>query len=119
MLLDVFMDIMIVICGYSENFSVYGYYHENNATVEIWVMNEYAVQSSWTKTFILPIDFIPSEFFFPLCSTKSRDIIGSDDACGFVRYDDKGQWLEYLFDSDERGGYEMAVYTESLLSLPE
>jgi hypothetical protein len=36
-----------------------------------------------------------------------------------MRYDDKGQWLEYLFDSDERGGYEMAVYTKSLLSLPE
>ncbi|KAK2358122.1 hypothetical protein QL285_095334 [Trifolium repens] len=105
-------------------------YHKNNATVEIWVMNEYAVHSSWTKTLIFPIDFIPSEFFFPLCSTKSGDIIGTDDACGFVRYDNKGRWLEYLFDSDERGGYEMAVYderagyemavyTESLLSLPE
>ncbi|XP_045831788.1 F-box/kelch-repeat protein At3g06240-like [Trifolium pratense] len=94
-------------------------YLKNNGTVEIWVMNEYTVQSSWTKTLVLPIHFIPSEFFFPLCSTKSGEIIGTDDACGLVRYDDKGQWLEYLFDSDERGGYEMAVYTESLLSLPE
>jgi hypothetical protein len=61
------MDIMIVICGYSENFSVYGYYHENNATVEIWVMNEYTLQSSW-------ISSVSISLFMSLCKQCGCEI---------------------------------------------
>ncbi|MCH80043.1 F-box family protein [Trifolium medium] len=73
----------------------------NPLTVEIWVMNEYTVHSSWTKTLVLPIDFIPTEYFLPLHSTKSGDIIGTNDARGLVKYNDKGQLLEHQFYSDE------------------
>ncbi|PNX88857.1 F-box family protein [Trifolium pratense] len=83
-------------------------YDNNPFAVEIWVMNEYTVHSSWTKTLVLPIDFIPTntKYFHPLCSTKSGDIIGTDGACGLVKYNDKGQLLEHRFYSDEQC-YEM------------
>jgi len=44
--------------------------------VEIWVMKEYKVHSSWTKTLVLSISGIP--YFPPVCCTKSGDIIGTD-----------------------------------------
>jgi F-box interacting protein len=82
---------------------------------EIWVMKEYKVHSSWTKTLVLSIGSTPNESFSPLCCTKGGDIIGTDHDTGLVKYDDKGQLLEYHSYSHE---FEVAVYTESLLSLP-
>lgn len=49
-----------------------------NDTIEIFVMKEYKVQSSWTKTFVfrtLNNDDLP--YFYPFCCTKSGDIIGT------------------------------------------
>jgi F-box interacting protein len=49
-----------------------------NKRFEIWVMKEYKVNSSWTKTLVFPIDRIPTRYFYPLCCTKSGDIIGTN-----------------------------------------
>jgi hypothetical protein len=42
--------------------------------VEIWVMKEYTLKSSWTKTLVLPRNFIPNFYFSPICSTNNRYI---------------------------------------------
>ncbi|RHN52061.1 putative F-box domain, galactose oxidase/kelch, beta-propeller, F-box associated interaction [Medicago truncatula] len=87
--------------------------------VEIWVMKEYKVHSSWTKTLTFSIDDIPTRYFSPICCTKSGDIIGTDGTAGLVRYDENGQFLEYSSYCIEDCGSRVAVYTESLLSLPD
>jgi F-box interacting protein len=86
--------------------------------VEIWVMKEYNMHSSWTKTLVFSIDVIPTRCFSPTCCTKSGDIIGRDWGNGLVKFDDKGQLLEHpsYFKGDR--GSRVAMYTESLLSLP-
>ncbi|XP_003609541.3 F-box/kelch-repeat protein At3g23880 [Medicago truncatula] len=66
-----------------------------NDIVEIWVMKEYKVHSSWTKTLVFSIDVIPTHYFAPICCTKIGDIIGTDGEVGLVKYDEKGQFLEY------------------------
>ncbi|PNX92497.1 F-box protein [Trifolium pratense] len=81
--------------------------------VEIRVMKEFNVQSSWTKTLVLPIDGIPSQL---LCRTKSGDIVGADGGTGLVKYDDKGQLLERHSYGIGRSGSQVTMYTESLLS---
>ncbi|CAJ2634492.1 unnamed protein product [Trifolium pratense] len=82
-------------------------------TVEIWVMKEYKVHSSWTKTLVLP-----TQYFSPLCLTKSGDIVGADGGNGLVKYDDKGQLLEHRSYCNVRGRSQAIMYTESLLSPP-
>jgi len=89
-----------------------------NDTVEIWVLKEYNVHSPWTKTLVLSIDGISTKLFSPICSTKSSDIIGTEDGWRLVKYNDKGQLIESHFYSDSTHGTEVALYTESLLSLP-
>ncbi|AET02111.1 F-box protein interaction domain protein [Medicago truncatula] len=88
----------------------------DNRTVEIWEMKEYKQQSSWTKTLVIPIDNdIP--WFSPVYSTKSGDIIGTSNiGLGLVKYNNKGQLLEYFAMNSIAS--EVAMYTESLLSLP-
>ncbi|MCI64495.1 F-box/kelch-repeat protein, partial [Trifolium medium] len=39
-------------------------------------------------------------------------------AIGLIKYNDKGQRLEYRNYANHSVGFEVAVYTESLLSLP-
>jgi len=89
-----------------------------NDIVEIWVMKEYKVHSSWTKTLVFSIDIIHSRYFSPICCTKSGDIIGTDGIGGLVMYDENGQFLEHSSYCREGCGSRVAVYTESLLSLP-
>jgi len=89
-----------------------------NDRVEIWVMKEYKVHSSWTKTLVLSVDVIPTRYFSPICCTKSGDIIGSDGTAGLVKYDENGQFFEHISYCIEDCGSRVAVYTESLLSLP-
>ncbi|XP_045786407.1 F-box/kelch-repeat protein At3g23880-like [Trifolium pratense] len=88
--------------------------------IEIWVMKEYKVHSSWTKTLVLAIDGsgIHFHYFSLICSTKSGDIIGSDNGKRLVKYNDRGELLEYLPYSYSHVGYQTVMYTESLLSLP-
>jgi F-box interacting protein len=91
-----------------------------NNTVEIWVMNEYKLHSSWTKTIVLPVVGFPDEYFAPLCSTKSGDIVTTDyGGTGLAKFDGKGQLLEYRSHRDHYDvqGYKETLYIDSLLSL--
>jgi F-box interacting protein len=84
----------------------------DNHLVEIWVMKEYKLHSSWTKTLVIRVDHgIP--FDKPLYRTKSGDIIGKYRD-RLVKYN--GQLVEYLY--IDQYANELAVYTESLFSLP-
>ncbi|KAK7363690.1 hypothetical protein VNO77_05841 [Canavalia gladiata] len=90
----------------------------HNEPTEIWVMQEYKVQSSWTKTIVVSTNDIPIQYFSPLCSTKCGDIVGRDGRTGLVKCDDKGQIKEHRSYCHVPHGFQAAVYTESLLSLP-
>ncbi|RHN40014.1 putative F-box domain-containing protein [Medicago truncatula] len=87
----------------------------DNQTLEIWAMKIYKLRSSWTKTLVIPIGN-DMHCFSPIYSTKSGDIIGTDSGHGLVKYNNKGQLLEYL--KMNPNASEVAMYTESLLSLP-
>jgi hypothetical protein len=90
-----------------------------NYTLELWMMKDYKLPSSWTKTTLVLLinDGVPN--FFPLCSTKSSDIIATTDGgYGLVKFNDKGQISEYRSVSFYIRT-EVAMYTESLLSLPD
>ncbi|XP_050909953.1 uncharacterized protein LOC127123822 [Lathyrus oleraceus] len=100
--------------------------NDTNDTIEIWVMKEYKVNSSWIRTLVLPVDLInsPNQDLIPLCCTKSGDIIGIDENNGLVKYDKNGQFLERrsYFDYDLRSKatmyIEATMHIDSLLSLP-
>jgi F-box interacting protein len=83
-------------------------------TIEIWVMQEH---SSWTKT--LTFSFHPVLDFAPLCFTNSGDIVGISLDSGLVKFDVKGEQLEYRSFHDRYIlKLQIVVYTESLLSFP-
>ncbi|XP_014518032.2 F-box/kelch-repeat protein At3g23880 [Vigna radiata var. radiata] len=90
-----------------------------DGSLEIWVMEEYRVQSSWTKTIVVSAENIPAAMYFsPICYTKDGDIFGTDGWTGLAKYNGKGQLQEHR--SYSKGSYrsQVAVYTESLLSFP-
>ncbi|XP_045805711.1 F-box/kelch-repeat protein At3g06240-like [Trifolium pratense] len=91
----------------------------SNDTVQIWVMKEYKLHSSWTKTHVLPSDTSSTLYFFPLHCTKRGDIVGVDDNTILMKYNDDGQLLEHRSYDNDPCGYHVTMYTESLLSLPE
>ncbi|KAK7363683.1 hypothetical protein VNO77_05834 [Canavalia gladiata] len=86
---------------------------------DIWVMQEYKVHSSWTKTFAVSLDAIPTQYFSPICiSNTTGDIVGVDGRTGLVKCDHNGQLLEHCIFGDEAYGWDAVIYTESLLQLP-
>ncbi|XP_058742026.1 F-box protein CPR1-like [Vicia villosa] len=88
-------------------------------TIEIWVMQEYKVHSSWTRTFHFSSH--PTQDFSPLCFTNCGDIVGTvRGGCGgLVKFNDKGKLLEcHYYGNFYFQRSQMTVYTESLLSLP-
>lgn len=92
---------------------------EWNHSVEIWVMKEYRVQSSWTKTIVVSAENIPSGmYFFPVCYTKGDDIFGTDGSTGLAKYNDNGELQEHRSYCNGSYGSQVAVYTESLLPFP-
>jgi hypothetical protein len=101
---------------FGEFFSLWAMDHYSR-TLKIWVMNDCKLHPSWTKTLVVRIDDA-IRIFSPLCSTKSGDIIGSDGGLGLVKYNDKGQLLEYCAYRNYPLRSQAIVYTESLLSLP-
>jgi hypothetical protein len=104
---------------FGEFLSIWAMDYDNdndNDTVEIWVMKEYKVHSSWTKTLVLSVDAIPDHYFQPIHSTKIGDIIGRNRGTRLVKYNDKGQLLRHR--SFCNSPSEVVMYTESLLSLP-
>ena len=95
---------------------------------DIWVMGEYKVQSSWTKSIVM-YDNPPCEYFYPICSTKSGYIYGLDDDEDLLKCNAEGERLECCSYPCKREAAttdwksqlshsDAAVYTESLLSLP-
>ncbi|XP_054786492.1 uncharacterized protein LOC129292853 [Prosopis cineraria] len=67
---------------------------ENINGAEIWLMKEYGMKSSWTKSMVVIVE-IPCEFFFPICLTKRGEIVGS--VLGYdklLKCNDKGKVLE-------------------------
>jgi F-box interacting protein len=87
-------------------------------TLKIWVMQEYKVHSSWTKT--LDFSFHPAPNFIPVCFTNGGDIVGPVADGGLAKLDDRGDLLEYHSYGDCYSAIsQIAVYTESLLSLPD
>ncbi|CAI8610240.1 unnamed protein product [Vicia faba] len=104
---------------YGEFLSVYAM-NEIDDILEIWVMKEYKVNSSWTKTIVLIVDSIssPNQDFLPLCCTKSGDIIGLDEDNGLVKYDKYGEFLEQHSYYNYRHICDVTTYVDSLLSLP-
>ncbi|GAU38609.1 hypothetical protein TSUD_266490 [Trifolium subterraneum] len=100
---------------FGEFFSVWARDYRNG-TIELWVMKEYKLNSSWTKTLVIPL----STYFNPICSTNNGNIIGKSHSSGLhglVKYNDKGQLLEFHSFHDGRPS-SAVLYTESLLSLP-
>ncbi|GAU25505.1 hypothetical protein TSUD_279890 [Trifolium subterraneum] len=113
-------DLQLDNCGlwvFQEFLSLWAKNYDND-TVEIWVMKEYKLHSSWTKTHVLPTGAIPTKNFSPLRSTKSGDIVGTDDHTGLVKYTDEGQLLGHQSYGNNPYGFQVAIFTESLLSLP-
>ena len=101
---------------FGEFLSLWAMYYDKNI-VEIWVMKEYKVHSSWTNTLVLSITGIP--YFSPVCCTKSGDIIGTDGLTGLVKYNEKGELLKHnIYSCKDAHGFKLAMYTESLFSLP-
>jgi F-box interacting protein len=108
-------------CGlwvFEEFLSVWS--QDNTNTIEIWVMKEYKVHSSWTKILVMSINGngLNTDYFSLICSTKSGDFIGSEDGIRLVKYNDRGELLEYLSYSYSPREFQATMYTESLLSLP-
>ncbi|MCH86746.1 F-box/kelch-repeat protein [Trifolium medium] len=86
-------------------------------TVEIWVMQDYRVHSSWTKT--VNFSFHPAPRFNPIYFINCGDIVGTVGDGGLVKFNDKGHLLEYRsYDNCFFVRSQMVVYTESLLSFP-
>ncbi|XP_057425806.1 uncharacterized protein LOC130719186 [Lotus japonicus] len=85
----------------------------------IWVMEDYKVQSSWTKSFVLSIqdDDMP---FLPICFTKGGDFFGLDENGEFEKFNDKGELLEnHTYGLSDKGALKyFDMYKESLLTLP-
>ncbi|XP_058739956.1 F-box protein CPR1-like [Vicia villosa] len=89
-------------------------------TIKIWVMKKYAVHSSWTKILEFSVDPALHCSLSIVCFTNSGDIIGRDNEGGLTKFNDKGQLLERHSSpkSIKSNRFQMALYTESLLSLP-
>ncbi|KAH1060568.1 hypothetical protein GLYMA_02G158600v4 [Glycine max] len=64
------------------------------------------------------VDDIPIRYFFPICYTRSGDLVGKEANGGLVKFNDKGQLQKHQFYHKDRIGSSIAIYTESLLSLP-
>ncbi|XP_058749038.1 uncharacterized protein LOC131621998 [Vicia villosa] len=89
-------------------------------TVKIWVMQKYAVQSSWTKIIEFSVDPVLNDSLFIVCVTNFGDIIGKDGEGRLVKFNDRGEFLERPFCHDNCSeSSEFVAYTESLFSLPD
>jgi F-box interacting protein len=107
---------------FGEFLSLFSMNFYDNDTVEIWVMKEYKVHSSWIKTHVLHVNGIPTQYFTPICSTKSGNIFGTDyTARRLVMYNKKGKLRKHeSYYGGPLGppGHDVTTYTKSLLSLP-
>ncbi|XP_057422781.1 F-box/kelch-repeat protein At3g23880-like [Lotus japonicus] len=81
----------------------------------IWVMKEYRVQSSWTRSFVLP-----GYDFLPICFTEGGGVFGSDSSEKYEKFDDNGELLEdHTYGQENEDAFEyFEMYRETLLTLP-
>ncbi|KAF7813727.1 F-box/kelch-repeat protein [Senna tora] len=95
---------------------------DEDTTTNIWLMKEYGLKSSWTKSIVVSLDNIPTNYFCSIGLTQSGEIVGTDGESGLVKCNDKGDVLEYREcidnDNDRYRSFETITYTETLLSLP-
>ncbi|KAI4317717.1 hypothetical protein L6164_025565 [Bauhinia variegata] len=87
-------------------------------SVEIWLMKQYRVRSSWTKSIVLSVADILTNTFSPICFTKGGEIVGLDGCTGLVKFNHKGELLGQRDYSPDWPECKVAVCTETLLSLP-
>ncbi|KAI4345539.1 hypothetical protein L6164_012652 [Bauhinia variegata] len=80
-----------------------------------WVMKEYGVRSSWTK--LDKVD-IPTSYYLPICHTKCGHTVGEDSVSGLLKFNHNGELLEHREFFVDPYGCQVALYTESLLTLP-
>ncbi|XP_057436190.1 F-box/kelch-repeat protein At3g23880-like [Lotus japonicus] len=87
---------------------------------EIWVMKDYKVQSSWTKSFVLTfLDLVDGVHFFPMFFTRGGGIFGADENGTHWKFSDDGKKLEN-YSSGQEGALRVCdMYRESILTLPE
>ncbi|KAG5009984.1 hypothetical protein JHK87_018499 [Glycine soja] len=94
---------------------------QEREVTEIWVMKEYKVQSSWTKSFVIP-NYDEYIHFSPICITKDGGIFGSNNGGKFLKLNKEGEWLEELLYGHYEWSYchnlQSALYRESLLLIP-
>ncbi|KAF7813731.1 F-box/kelch-repeat protein [Senna tora] len=85
---------------------------------EIWVMREYGVKSSWTRSITLFLSGTYGTSVSPICYTKDGQIVVLYGA-GLVKFNHKGQVIEACIPNPKLyGTADASVYTESLFSLP-
>ncbi|KAK7411792.1 hypothetical protein VNO78_03232 [Psophocarpus tetragonolobus] len=93
---------------------------------EIWILKEYKVHSSWTRSSLVPdccYSLSDGSLFYPICFTKNDKILGYDRHLQtLVKLHGIGKEPEYrrhrLF-KDSYSTLRCCLYTESLLSLPQ
>ncbi|XP_057426266.1 F-box protein CPR1-like [Lotus japonicus] len=88
---------------------------------QIWMMKEYKVPSSWTKSFVLRFAIISYKYiqFYPICFTRCGGLFGSSGYGGLMKFNDKvhiDEWRTYFPYNDFVSPHDL--YRESLLSLP-
>ncbi|KAL4394740.1 hypothetical protein HN51_022636 [Arachis hypogaea] len=91
--------------------------------LNIRVMKEYGVKSSWVNLITVSLLNIPSDFISPMFMFLCRygEVVGIYDGVGFVKYSDRGgELLEPPNNPHGRSRFysTASVYTETLLSLP-
>ncbi|KAF7813729.1 F-box/kelch-repeat protein [Senna tora] len=85
-------------------------------TTNIWLMKEYGMKSSWTKSIVVSLANIPTNYFCSIGLTQSGEIVGTGGGSGLVKCNGNGEVLEYRLFNILAGT--VTTYTETLLSLP-
>nr|KYP64449.1 hypothetical protein KK1_019048 [Cajanus cajan]KYP64454.1 hypothetical protein KK1_019053 [Cajanus cajan] len=87
--------------------------------LEMWVMKEYKVESSWIKLFVLSTHRARvTPLNYPISLTKNGEILVLNVDKMLLRLNYKGEVLEYCDYTDKLGFGRCTLYRESLLSLP-
>ena len=60
-------------------------YFLGDDTTEIWIMKEYGVMSSWTKSIVVSLGGIDGCYLFLICFTTGGDIVGEDGGTVLVK----------------------------------
>ncbi|MED6155568.1 hypothetical protein PIB30_006437 [Stylosanthes scabra] len=93
------------------------YYMTKDWEVDLWVMKEYNVESSWTKQNVM-LTCYDGMFFF-LCFTNGGELVGMQQNKKLIKFSDKGAWAVSLAITCNRSDKLMVMFTQSLLSLQD